>query len=283
MAATLTPHPSTWASLAQGGTRGAAGWSLDTRNDWKHDGVLVAAGGKTIAPETALDQVDHYVPSNGAEIKGDVVMVNGIMTDVALQSADLQAMADQGFRVVGVHNATRGLVHDLAQCVGDKLDLHTAENKATRTTARLIQQAAESGRQLSLVGHSQGALIISAALFQVSESLKASGFSAAQTEEKLSEIGVTTLGGAAATFPKGPYYSHHYNTKDLVPMVTGRPLWARLAPDANETLHGFSTVESAGELPPWSNGVGNRLARYVDATTHGPRSIYLPRLEGVVA
>lgn len=281
MAAAVSSTFSTWTNHFASNQRPPAGWSLDTRTDWQHDGQLVVAGGKTASPDSALGDLDHFVPSNGAEIQGDVVMVNGIMTDLALQSADLQAMADRGFRVVGVHNSTRGLVNDLAQCVGDKLNLHTAENKATTTTARLVQQAVETGRQLSLVGHSQGALIISAALYQVNKELAASGHSASEAEAKLAHIEVTTLGGAAATYPKGPTYAHHYNTSDLVPMVTGRPLWASLAPDSKESLHSFSACQPAGQLPPWSNGVTNRLARLVDATVHGASAVYLPRLDRV--
>lgn len=261
-----------------------AGWTLDTKNDWKHDGKFVVAGGKTMPADTPMDQLSPFLPDNGAEVKGDLVMVNGIMTDLALQSEDLQAMANKGFSVIGVHNATKGMAFDLAQCVGDKLDVHLAENGAISTTMRLLHNSLDNQQPVRLVGHSQGALVISSALHAVSDELKESGLSQEQTEDALSKVAVTSLGGAAATFPEGPTYSHVYNTYDVVPMVSGRPVVAVVSPNQKERFYRISVVRDNEELPPWSNGISNRLARWVDQTTHGPQHVYLPNVpEGVIA
>lgn len=270
---------STWTKVAE-----TPGWSLDVENDWKFDGDFVVDGGKTLPRDTPPEQLKPFTPNNGAEAKGDLVMVNGIMTDVALQTSDLQAMANEGYRVIGVHNATKGMVADLAQCVADKMDFHIAENGAISTTVTLVRKAIEKDSPINLVGHSQGALIISAALGKLRNNLLEGGFSKDQAEHALAKVNVTSLGGAAATYPKGPAYTHIYNTKDAVPMLAGRPLVAKLLPDSKETLYKFSLVQDATDLPPWKNGISNRLARYVDQTTHGPQHVYLPRLpdNGVV-
>ena len=261
------------------------GATLNTRDDWKYDGEFVVAGGQTMPAETPLDQLDPFTPNNGAEVKGDMVMINGIMTDVALQTVDLQAMANKGYRVVGVHNATRGLAADLGQCLADKLNFHPFENRAITTAARVVAEAVEKNQHFTLSGHSQGALVVSSALSEVSNGLKAKGLDSQAIACAFSSVPVTTHGGAAATFPTGPRYTHQYNRHDLVPMLTGRPLMATIFPDPNERLVGFSETREPGELPAWSSGVSNRFARYVEETTHGIREIYLPHLgdEGVVA
>ena len=252
------------------------GWTLDTQDDWRHDGALVGEK-NTASLNTPLDQVDAFLPSNGAEVRGTAVMINGIMSDLALQRAELQALADTGLRVVGIHNSTKGMLRDFAQSVGDKLGL--ANNKAVDTAARVIGQAVKQREPLHIVGHSQGALVASRALEEVLEELQKEGLSQEQAEKALSPITVTSLGGSAWTYPEGPTYHHYYNDRDLVPLLTGRPIPAKVFDSSKETMHRFSRVSPSGELPPWKNGWVNRFARYVDATVHGARQVYLPRFK----
>ena len=255
------------------------GWTLDTENDWRHDGDFVVAGGKTMPADTALGKLNPFTPDNGTPIQGDVVMVNGIMTDVALQAADLQSMANRGFRVVGIHNATKGMFRDLAQCVGDKLDLKIANNKAVDTAKRVAREVLAQQAPVALCGHSQGALVLSCALEQLSgELLSTNRNDVERTEKQLSALHVNTLGGASTFFPTGPRYTHHYNSYDLVPMLAGRPLGSVFETYPGEKFDKFSKLRQPEELPPWSNGVSNRLARLVDETTHGPRAIYVDRI-----
>ncbi len=252
------------------------GWSLDTEGDWHHDGVLVGAN-STEPGDTPLDQVDAFLPKSGVEVRGTAVMINGIMSDLELQRADLQALADMGYKVVGIHNATKGMLRDVLQCAGDKLGV--AENKAVETTSRVIQDALREGKPLHLVGHSQGALIASRALGEVLEDLQEEGLTGDQAQKALSPITLTTLGGSAWTFPEGPTYHHLYNNRDLVPLLTGRTFPGKFFSQPGETFQSFSEIKEAGELPPWKNGWVNRFARYADATTHGARAVYIPRLE----
>jgi hypothetical protein len=238
----------------------------------------VTAGGQTMPADTPLEELTPFVPNNGAEIQGDVFMVNGILSDVALQAADLQAYANKGYRVVGIHNATRGMARDLAQCLGDKLDLSLANNKAVNTARRVTQEVLAKQLAVTLCGHSQGALVLSRAIAEVGEEMSQAGVAKTEVREKLAPLKVETLGGASATFPAGPQYTHRYNTLDLVPMLTGRPLFSLVKRYPGESFHKFSKLRSPEELPPWKNGVVNRLARLVDATTHGARDIYIDRI-----
>ncbi len=253
------------------------GWCLDIENDRNHDGVLVGAS-RTFLGDSDTAHKDAFVPSNGKLIKGDVVMVNGIMTDLDLQRADLQAMANLGYRVVGIHNATAGLMADLGQCVQDKLDL--GDNKAVDTAADMIRKAVFQDKPLHLVGHSQGALIVSRALGRVTQEIVADGLTREQAAQSLAHIQVTSLGGAAWTYPEGPTYHHFYNDRDIVPTLMGRGFPGKFFDNKKESLHPFSQVRESGELPDWSKSVGNRIARYTDATTHGAREVYLPALQG---
>lgn len=237
------------------------------------------AGGRTMPADTPLDQLPPFTPDNGLESRGDVVMINGIMSDVALQAADLQAYANKGYRVVGIHNATKGMARDVAQCLGDKLNLEMANNKAVETARRVAAEVLAKKVSLTLCGHSQGALVLSNALGQLSdERLQANHEDRQKTERELSHLRVDTLGGASATFPTGPIYTHRYNVYDVVPMLTGRPLFSLFKAYPGERFDKFGLVRDAGELPPWKNGITNRLARLVDATTHGARAVYASRI-----
>ena len=253
------------------------GWCLDTDHDHEHDGLLVGRS-ETFAEDSRDAREDAFVPTNGELVKGDVVMVNGIMTDLELQRADLQAMANLGYRVMGVHNATEGLMADIGQCVQDKLDW--GENKAVDTTAQMIRESVFQDQPLHLIGHSQGALIVSRALGRVAKEFLEDGLTFEQTHQSLAHIQVTSLGGAAWTYPQGPTYHHYYNEKDIVPTLLGRGFPGKFFSSGTETLHPFSLVRETGELPEWGKSVGNRIARYTDATIHGAREVYLPVLAG---
>jgi len=194
-----------------------------------------------------------------------VVMVNGIMTDVALQASDLQRMANTGCRVVGVHNATKGMMRDLAQCAGDKLDLKMANNAATETVAQVIHQILHKDEPPLLVGHSQGALVVSNALGRVGG-------------EGLKKLEVLTLGGASWTFPEGPKYKHFVNVFDAVPMGAGvgAVSWMTCGPDQ---VKRFGEVHRPTNLPSLEEDVSNYLARVVDRSVHGPQDVYIPKWE----
>lgn len=245
------------------------GMKLDTVNDHKHDGHFVGAGGQTYPPDTHWQDVPPVLPDNGKPVWRSVVMVNGIMTDVALQSSDLQRMANTGCKVVGVHNATKGMAIDLAQCMGDKLDLKIANNGATETVAKVIRDilAKPDVEPPLLVGHSQGALVLSNALGRVGG-------------PDLKKLDVLTMGGASWTFPTGPKYGHFVNVFDAVPMGAGVGAVSWLTCGAEDKVTRFSEVNKPTNLPPLEEDVSNYLARVVDRSVHGPQDVYIPKLEG---
>jgi hypothetical protein len=190
--------------------------------DKKHDGVLVGAKGATFPPGTPLSQVPGVTPRTNAQPTETLLYVNGINNDKDKQFASMQQLADRtGAKVVGVHNATEGMVADLAQCVKDKLD--KGKNPAVDTMADTVYSELKAGRGVHLVAHSQGALVTSRALKDVANRLRIEdGLSSAQVEKAMSKIQVETFGGAAAHFPDGPQYVHYVNKNDLVPTWFGQ-------------------------------------------------------------
>ncbi|ATB30216.1 hypothetical protein [Melittangium boletus] len=201
--------------------RGAVN-KLFGKSDKVYDGVMVGAGGQTYPAGTPLSQVPGVTPRNNPNPTETFVYVNGIQNDKDTQFNSMQQIADRtGAKVVGIHNATEGIVSDLAQCVTDKLD--KGKNPAVDTLADTVYNELKAGRDVHLVAHSQGALITSRALNDVAKRLRIEdGLSKAEVEKKMSGLKVETFGGAAAHFPDGPQYVHYVNNKDIVPTWFGQ-------------------------------------------------------------
>ena len=190
-------------------------------DDRQFDGHFVGSNGQTYSPDTPLSEIDAVMPANGITNDRTVVQVNGINTDVASQAASLQAIADQtGSRVIGVHNSTAGTIRDLAQSLGDKLDI--GNNPAVTTLADTIMSELKAGREVDLMAHSQGAIITSRALTDVRNQLQLEdGLTRQQAENLLSNVDVETFGGASRRYPDGPNYVHYVNRNDAVPQLFG--------------------------------------------------------------
>ncbi|WP_338865877.1 hypothetical protein [Myxococcus stipitatus] len=189
--------------------------------DKVYDGKLVGANGQTFEPGTPLRDIPAVTPRNNPNATGTVIYTNGIRTDKSGQSNDLQAIADRtGMRAIGVHNATEGTLSDLLQCVKDKMD--KGKNPAVDTLADTIYGELKAGRDVHLVGHSQGGLITSRALGDVARRLRIEdGMSKSQVEQTMSRLKVETFGAAAGTYPDGPQYVHYINNRDPVPTLFG--------------------------------------------------------------
>ncbi|MBM7112196.1 hypothetical protein [Archangium primigenium] len=192
------------------------------KSDKVFDGVMVGAGGQTFPAGTPMGQVPGVTPRNNPNPSETVLYVNGIQNDKDTQFASMQQIADRtGAKVVGVHNATEGIVADLAQCVADKLD--KGKNPAVDSMADAIYTELKAGRGVHVMAHSQGALVTSRALKDVANRLRIEdGLSKADVEKKMSGVKVETFGGAAANFPDGPQYVHYVNNKDIVPTWFGQ-------------------------------------------------------------
>lgn len=265
------------AATSPGPVRPTAGAALNTLTDHHLDGCLIGKRGQTSSDWEASKSLAAMQPAAGGSGQ-TVYLINGIMTDVQLHSRDMQKLADvTGNSVIGIHNSTRGLVRDLAQCLGDKLGLEMANNRAVDTTEQVVHSALERGEPLELVAHSQGALVASRALNRVRTQLLEQGHTAAEAEGQLARVHLTTVGGASYTFPRGPAYSHVVNTLDAVAMLSGVGIAGPLSGIGSQIQH-FHEFHSPHDLPTGADGIGNLFARVVDRAVHGPQDVYFPKL-----
>lgn len=193
-----------------------------SKPDLAFDGHFVGAGGKTYPPGTPLSQIPGVTPANNPNPPETLVFVNGIGNTKDQQFGTMQKIADAtGDKVVGLHNATEGMVGDLAQCVTDKLG--KGKNPAVDSLADTVYSELKAGRSVHLFAHSQGGLITSRALKDVANRLRVEdGLSQADMEKTLGRVNVETFGAAAGTYPDGPNYVHYVNNKDLVPTLFGQ-------------------------------------------------------------
>ncbi len=226
-------------------------------DDSIYDGHIIGRGERdanddqqllAYSPGTSSRDVKPFEPRGGVVNDTTLIYTNGIQNDVFDQARSMQALADiSGNRVIGVHNSTTAMSDDLVQSANDKIP-GGPENKAVTSLRDVIRAELEAGRDVHLVGHSQGALITAKALEQVKQDLdnlekdRGSAERAALLKQRFNNIKVETYGGAAETYPKGPQYVHYVNTRDPVPHVAGlsptRGQWRDL--DANERPSQFS-------------------------------------------
>lgn len=246
------------------------------------DGKLVDAIRNTWDSTTSLSKLRFLQPDNGAPVKDRVVLVNGIMTDLKLHYEDMQALANTGAEVIGVHNGTYGIGRDLKECIYDLMN--KGHNPAVETVKDLIRSAVDNGEELHLVGHSQGAIIISRALRNIVAEHKAAGESPVEIEKALSNIKVETYGGGAAYYVDGPQYVHLDNWLDPVPFHLGVGFASKIWQPGGSTgkgavQHTFSEVKSPFKRERGDDALAKteKLARYVDYSVHGPQDIYFPR------
>ena len=217
------------------------------RPDTAFDGHFVGAAGRTYPPQTPLSQVAPVEPRGGRTSDETLVYVNGISTTKDAQFRSLQAVADQtGHPVVGVHNATQGAFLDVIQSAGDTADL--GRNPAVDALADTVYDELRAGRTVHLLAHSQGALITSRALQDVSNRLRLEdGLSRRQAEALLSRVKVETFGGAAGGYPDGPRYVHYVNRYDPVSTLFGLGPFANplVRPGRDAVVHRFNQSNNA--------------------------------------
>ena len=236
----------------------------NNRSDTIYDGFFVGANGQTFPPTTSLNQIPAVNPSDGRTPNETLIYINGINTTKDGQAASLQSIADRtGARVIGIHNATEGMISDLGQCIADKLD--KGRNPPVDTLAETVYSEIKAGRSVHLMAHSQGGLITSRALNDVYQRLRIEdGLSRVQAERLLGRVSVETFGAAAGHYPDGPRYVHYINRDDPVPSLFG------LGWDIdrfNPTLHA---------------GRGAVVHRFTDwhlnpIASHSFEDVYLPR------
>lgn len=158
----------------------------------------------------------------------EFIFINGIRTSPEGHRAGLEAAA-QAFdttRIVGIYNATddpriltanradniQRTAHDVLQGLADLqqglgLGRPGDTNLAVDT---LLTYLVLYDHEVTIVAHSQGAAITSAALREFANRYP-------ERAERLRRINVITLGGFAAAYPDGPRYLHVVFTSDPVP------------------------------------------------------------------
>ncbi len=169
--------------------------------------------------------------------------VNGILTQPLgddQAAGEAQKLANKtGTNVVLIYNATEGEQADVIQAGMDRLNI--GDNKATETLTNAIYNDLKEGKQVNVIGYSQGGAIASSALRDVDERLKADyggnwrsdlpfglgDDNQKKREQTLSNVNVTSIGGAGKTFPNGPNYNFYVNNNDPVPTLFGshEPNW----------------------------------------------------------
>jgi hypothetical protein len=193
----------------------------NAKPDRMFDGQFVGTQGQTFPPGTPLSTIPGVTPKNNPNPSETILYVNGIMTPKEGQLSEMQSIAEtSGAKVIGIHNSTQGLVGDLAQSLGDKMD--KGSNPAVDTLADTLYSELKAGRDVHLMGYSQGGLITARALFDVERRLRIEdGMSKADVEKAMSKLKVETFGAASTKYPDGPQYVHYINNADAVPTLTG--------------------------------------------------------------
>ena len=240
-------------------------------------------GGTTIPTHGSTLTLQPFLPTTGLQPQEDLILVNGIMQDPILSSSRAQILANSasGARVLALHNTSDGFLKDIGQTLKDDFSAHS--NPATRSLTKLIYRALRRGRPLHIVAHSQGAMIASNAVRLVAEQMRADGLSAEETKQRLSALKIETHAGAASSYEDGPQYVHYVNMADAVPNIMGvgsmfSALNPLIRPGEGAVIRRFAELNlplAHADIPQESKqGFQRRVARAIDAATHGPEGIY---------
>lgn len=253
-------------------------WYEESTVDWKTDGHLLGDSGRLYGPGSGTAWlVPGIKPDNGKTPTEKVFSINGIMTRGTKQRADSQAIANAtGTEVIGIRNATEGMLRDVVQCVTDFFGL--AKNAAVDTAARVILEGIQRNEpHINFAVHSQGAIILSRAVGIAQEALRAKGRSPEEIVQLMHRVRVLDLAGAPWRFVPGPKFLHVINNLDAIPRVAGIGL-PGVNPGEDAEFIRFRQHNPSALLPPWWHGLSNLFARYVDNSFHGLVEVYAPKV-----
>jgi len=183
----------------------------------EEDGKYMGAGCKTSAapPDSGIK------PSSSKCGKGPFpkkYYINGINTDPSDQCKTLKKLASVTCsEFVGVHNASQGMMADLAECLDNIERTGNTPSKDTLMQVFRKKLLATPPEKVELFAHSQGGLITQQAISDFRSELAEKNMSDEEIEEILSNLHVTGLGTVVAGWPKGPKYELILNTADPVP------------------------------------------------------------------
>jgi hypothetical protein len=190
--------------------------------DLSYDGALLGANGEAFPANTPISALPAVLPRSGTAGKETVIFVNGVGESKAGMSGAMQAIADKtGEPVVGVYNATEGMVKDYLQTIEGRFDL--GKNPAVDSLADILYSKLKSNQPVRIAGYSQGGLICSRAIEDAKNRLQLEdGLSAAQVKGRLGLITCETFASAASSYPDGPKYVEYINRLDPVQLFSFR-------------------------------------------------------------
>ncbi len=142
--------------------------------------------------------------------------INGIMTNQEVFDVNLHGLSKLLNRpVMGLYNPSKGMYRDLVESViGRATDSLTP---IARVMAQHLFYPVLSGKPIRIIGHSQGAIILS----NVAKILQSYGF-------ELNNVEFFTIAGAHDEFPQVPMVEHFGNEKDYVYRIGAKHYQARI-------------------------------------------------------
>jgi hypothetical protein len=163
----------------------------------------------------------------------EIVFVNGIQNTYESVEASMLAVSEafDGHPTSAIYNASTevcsagvcgGTFYDVLQAVSDiNWRITINENPAVDT---LLDTILRRDFDLTIVAHSQGGAIVSAALGDL-----------AVLDRDMSNIIVYTFGSAGVSFVPGPEYHHCFHTADLIPLLAHKRSYEVIASELRQT------------------------------------------------
>jgi RHS repeat-associated protein len=140
--------------------------------------------------------------------RSPVVFVTGILNDATAAQENARVLAHHVNRSVElIHNVTYSFGRDVGQSASNKLGVRDEPTRALVAHIRNRLATLPKGELLDVVGHSQGTIIVSTALFKL------------EPHER-SKIAMTAYAPAARTFPKDLAWRRLIiNIRDPIPLL----------------------------------------------------------------
>lgn len=167
------------------------------------------------APFRGVPHLPYEVPRTEDVTEDEQIwyFLNGITTDQAVLRLNGRALAELfRRRIYLMHNPSDGFVLDLLESAfGRTMQL---VSDLDNSVARLLEHALEKHRKVVLIAHSQGGIIASGAINNLTARLIGS------RSQLLNKLEVYTFASAATGFnlPQG-YAEHFYHTRDYVARI----------------------------------------------------------------
>lgn len=167
-------------------------------------------------------------PTNNIKDKNsnndDVYYINGMITKPKAAEKGATAVANLVNKPVTLlYNPTEGPIRDLIEAALQVAHI-PMELKTVNSTVERFSETLKNGKELKVIGHSQGAAIAASALTKIEKELISQGKSKSEVDKIMSKVTVVTIGGASSKedFPSAIKLVERKSAGDLVPKVAGK-------------------------------------------------------------